>query len=627
MTLTVGDPDSLKLDVNNLLDTLCRSDSARHVRFLSLKGFLRAGDDFTRQAESVEMTTDQMSAIRESGIEEILGGEEPVFPFSGNHKLHKGRVIAPLSEEDVSWAPVVDLIKVLPGLKMLVYECSNQFPPSLLDAIHGHPLCKLKHLKFWLRSLLQDIPDPYEMALATSPSLCSIKVRCTWRDSNGDDDFNHEAVMELAAGLAPNLKEVRVVCFFPYIRAALQRRPRGTWRGLPGFIPNSGTGLLTSLSLLGRVNLCDPDVIRAWSQHTDFNHLQHLQLGGGYEDFFKGGLTTEAMEWIVENCTFPQLRTLRAYLDRDDDMVDRSNYSNVVISFFRVFEPLKQLLLTGGLDSKILDAILSKHGPTLQSLSLRPNEVWSFPSNGRIPEVPMVFEKKHLLQIQTQCPVLQKLSITVRRTQSDVIEAELYKTLGKIESLQVLFLTLDCSDWRVSRDITRMNEPSFDEFDRQLMWLENGENTLQAGHVREVFMNCAVNEKLARSIWNAICQAKAGKPLQSLKLWTTGGDTWGNGRSVGGIREVVDKLSRSWLIKRVNERDQSTSIVVKELGRQRRANCKEWWDSEYNPCSGTYRHRDKEEWPLARQIFHRIWAPRDDSKDWGEEWESLPLQV
>lgn len=629
VTLTVGHPDTLKLDVNNLLDTLSRTDSTRHVRYLSLEGFLRVGDDFIRQAESVPMTVDQMSAMTESGIEEILGGEEPVFPFSGNHNLNNGPVIERVSEEDLSWAPVVDLMKDLPGLKMLVYDCSNQFPPSLLDAIHGHPSCKLKHLTFWLRSLSQDVPDPYEMALATSPSLCSIKVRCAWRDSNGDDDFNHEAVMELAAGLAPNLKEVVVVYFVPYIRTVLQRRPRGTWRGLPGFVPNSSLGSLASLALLGSMDFGNANVVRAWSQHIDYNRLQNLELGGGYEDFFRGGLTVVAMEWLVENCSFSQLKSLRAFLNRNDNMVEQPNYSNVVASFFRAFEPLEQLLVTGGLDSNILDAILSKHGSTLQNLTLRPNEVWSFPSNGRIPEVPMVLEKKQLQQIQTQCPVLQKLSITVKRTKSDAVETELYKGLGKMESLQVLFLTLDCSDMRVSRDSTRINEPSFDDFDRQFMWETNGENVLQAGHVRETFMNCAVDEKLARSIWNTISQAKAGKPLTSLKLWTTGGDTWGNGRSVGGIRDVVDKLSRSWLIKRASEGGQSTAIDVKELGRQRRDHRKKWWDAEFNPSSDTYRHRGRgnEGWPPVRQIFHRIWAPRDNSEDWGEEWESLPLQA
>jgi hypothetical protein len=46
------------------------------------------------------------------------------------------------------------------------------------------------------------------MELATSPSLYRLDVVCAWRDSDGDDDFNLEAAMDLASGLAPNLKEV-----------------------------------------------------------------------------------------------------------------------------------------------------------------------------------------------------------------------------------------------------------------------------------------------------------------------------------------------------------------------------------------------------------------------------------
>lgn len=613
--LTVRDPKTLQHDVDTLIETLARTDSARHVRCLSMKGFLRLGVEVSGESSIEAGTMDDMAWFEETGVDEILDGEEPIFPTSGWHVSHGEAVIEESSEEDVAWAPVVSLIKRLPGLKTLVYDCRNQFPPSLLGGIHEHPQCRLKHLTFRLRSLLRDVPDAYEMALATSPSLYSVQVRCAWRDSNGDDDFNQEAMMELVAGLAPNLKEVVVVETKPYIRSAQRRRPRGPWRGLPGFAPGSGIGSLTSLSLLGSVDWWTPDVLRAWAKHTDFGALRHLALGGGHTLTSERGMCEVVMEWIVQNCRFPRLKTLRVHLGRDDMMVERPHYAGAAVAFFRIFEPLDELIVSGSLEPKILDAILSRHGPTLRKLSLRPSEGETSVANGRIrTEVPMVFEKEHLLQIQAQCPVLQELAIPVKRTKSNAVETEIYRTFGKMGHLQVLFLTLDCSDWRVSRDSTRRNEPSFDEIDREIYL---GLDFLQKGHIRECFMNCAVDETLARSVWDTICQVKVGKPLRSLKLWTDGGDQWGNGTSNGSIRPVVDKLSRSWLIERVIENNDDGTIAVKELGRRGREIRDQRWRAHYQA---------NEDSPI-RQIFHRIWAPKEGSKDWGEDWESLPLQV
>ncbi|KAJ4412493.1 hypothetical protein N0V82_008762 [Gnomoniopsis sp. IMI 355080] len=624
--LTVHDSASLQRDVDTLIEKLTHGDSARYVRCLNVKGFLRVGVELPSTSRYQTRTLDDMSYFEECGIDEILEGEEPMFPMGGLHYSHSEAIIERSSEEDMAWIPVVNLIKRLPGLTTLVYDCRNQFPPSLLDAVHEHPFCKLKHLTFRLRSLLRDVPDPYEMALATSPALYSVRVRCAWRDSNGDDDFNHEAMLELVAGLTPNLKEVVVHYASPYMRNVHYRRPRGTWRGLPGFVPGKCVGSLTSLSLLGSVDWWTTDVITGWAKHTDFGRLRHLDLGGGYDETFGPGMREEVMQWVVENCSFPRLKTLRAHLSRDDRMVERPDYADTAVAFFKLFEPLDEIIVCGALEAKILDAILTQHGPTLQKLSLRPTEISTSVSNGnKRMKIPMVFEKEHISQIQTQCPALQNLSISVKRTKSDAREAEIYKAFGKMEHLQVLFLTLDCSDYRVTRDSTRTDDPSFDEFDREFGW---GLGFLQLGHVRETYMNCAVDETLACSIWDTICRAKVGKPLQSLKLWTTGGDEWGNGTSNGGIRPVVDKLSRSWLLERVVGMEDM--ITVKELGRQRRERGEKDWNESSNPESDTYHRKGRKgekEWSLVRQIFHRVWPPKKDSKDWGEEWESLPLQI
>jgi hypothetical protein len=82
----------------------------------------------------------------------------------------------------------------------------------------------------------------------------------------------------------------------------------------------------------------------------------------------------------------------------------------------------------------------------------------------------MVFRKEHIMQIQTQCPALQDLAISVKRTKSDAREVEMYRSFSKLERLQILFLTLDCSNWQVTRDATTTEDPLFDEDDRKVYY-------------------------------------------------------------------------------------------------------------------------------------------------------------
>lgn len=636
--LAVGDARTLQRCVDALVKALSGAESAHHVRHLSVKGFLVAtieassgseveagtlnrsdGDDDDDSDEDDEDDDEPFdyTGVERDSVEEILGDQEPYLEgdFFNNEPIK----VSP--EEDMTWAPVVNLVKALPRLTELVYECRNQFPPSLLDALHRyHPYCKLHHRTFLLRSLRCGVPDPHEMAIATSPCLHSAKVRYAWRDSDGQDDYNEEAMQELVAGLAPNLKEVHMIhmAASPTARSIRRRSfPRAPWPGLPGFVSGCGLGSLTSLSLAGVIGP-GPGFLQAWRNHTDFSLLRHLTLGGGVGDYHVR-INDEAMRWIVQNCSFPRLKTLYVCLGRDDSRVEKPNYAMDAIAFLKAFEPLDELSVSGPLEPDIVDAILVRHGRTLRKLSLRPSES-EFCLGGDRPHIPMTFNKEHILQIQAQCPALQDLALSVKRTKSDVREVEMYRAFGKMEHLQFLFLTLDCSNWRVNRGAVA-DDPSFDEDDRRL-YTERYPR-LRRGHFREAFMNCAVDEALARSIWETICRAKVGKRLESLKLYTANGGRFGTGSSFNDTRDVVGNLSRSWLIER-GVRDDEDTVNVKELGRRsREAHDKRLtslYDRVYQGGSALPHHS-------TVHIFRRIWPAKEGSNDWRDDWASLPLQV
>jgi hypothetical protein len=196
---------------------------------------------------------------------------------------------------------------------------------------------------------------------------------------------------------------------------------------------------------------------------------------------------------------------------------------------------------------------------------------------------------------------------------SKASEADLYRCFGEIINLRTLSLILDCSNWRVTRDPTY--EPDFNEQDREpveaetRLWLKRGE-------LKATFINCAVDEALACSIWKTISQNKTGKPLERLKLWPTGAFEYGTGQSLPMTFTFIElNLTRSWLFER-DPRDDTEDFTVTELQRERRLALEEQFDMFF---SG--RRQDHGVW----EVFHSIWPSRDGSKDFRDDWSSFPL--
>jgi hypothetical protein len=122
------------------------------------------------------------------------------------------------------------------------------------------------------------------------------------------------------------------------------------------------------------------------------------------------------------------------------------------------------------------------------------------------------------------CILLQDLTLNFRRSQGDYKEASLYKDLGSIQNLQ--FITLDLhvdskfspNDNADDEDGTVWNPAFDDELDRRVPpELLDGPHQSEPcnGAMREQLINCAIDAKLARSIFYAI---SAGKPPSHISL-------------------------------------------------------------------------------------------------------------
>lgn len=637
--VSVNDCKALQNDVNlllkSLLSTVC-GDVTQYVRHLCLKGSLylmksdggevtmTATDDFDGTANH----EDRLQRFQLEGLDELLDENEPLLNTSLGEEDH---FVTP--EQDAAWIPVANLIKTLPNLAKLVYNCHNQFPPSLLNVLHSHrPQCRLYHHTFRLRSLRSkfDRLDPHELAVATSPCLYSVKLRCSPYNEDGEPDQNLQAIWELVAGLAPNLKEVSVI-YLPITEYQYSSRNQH-WQGLPGFARGQ-TGSLTLLSVTGRVPppVWLPDSLQKWASHTDFSSLRQLSLGGAYDQGTREsrhGLTTASLEFLARACSFPQLESLHILLMRrhhTSDNVDphaNANYINAATAFFDNLRPLRKLSVAGSILPEILNAILSHHGRTMVDLKLCPFEdIWARMTS-YIPYVPMTITKAHILQINDHCPGLESLSIYIKRTMSDKSEAELYTSLARIRPLQSLFLTLDCSNWRVRRDPDLEDEAWFDEDDKEKF--DGPWRALRRGHVRQSFINCAVDETLARSIWDVIATQKDGKRLLSLKLHTTGAMNFGMPGQVSRMADIVRHLSRSWLVERGVRDDDQDALHIRELGLEaRKARDKELQD-KFEAEVGA---QDYDKPHAGVQVFRRIWPEREAGRPWKDDWTSYSLQI
>lgn len=598
INITVDHPEALHHKIERISQVLSRTDSSHHVRRINIKGAL--------QLSVAETDKDnRKSWWEDDGLDEILDDEEWI-DYSGRHIVYNEGVIEQASDEDLAWVPVANLLSTIPYLADLIYDCKSQFPPCLLETLQKtHPHCRLHHLTFRFRTLARGGPCPYEMALATS--LYTVRVACASRDTEGEDDFNLEATMELAARLSPKLKEVEISSLQPILSHRYGRR-REAWRGLPGFTGKT-LGSLTSLSIKGLSALKSPTMLQTWAKHTDLSCLHHLTLGGSYV-WKKNGMNAETMAWLAQNHSFPNARTLDIYINRDDMYLDSPHYTEHAVSLFQAFGPLEELSVNGPLDSQILEAILNRHGQTLKKLSLHPfEEVYHNILGARdVRAIPLEFTKERLLQIQARCPALEVLALPINREKSSAGEVEIYKCFGQMRSLHSLFLTLNCANWRLGRDGNY--NPKFNEHDEKAIYSD--QPYLKRGHLKEIMINCAVDEKLARSIWDTISQNKDGRRLVRLKLWTSGGGEYGGGLFDSWVTDILNNISRSWLIES-QPRNHGEDIILKELGRQAR----EARDKRTNKRGDTE----------PKKIFEEIWPPKEGTESWHDDWSSLPLSV
>lgn len=531
--------------------------------------------------------------------------------------------VAKVYEVDHLWLPLVDLIRQLPALADLIYQCyPSQFPPCLLEALHQHlPKCRLHIDNFHLRSIDADPPiaDSHEFRIVTSPCLYSINTT-TDKKSIAAPSHHVKAVLRMVSGLAPNLKEVHLfrngrkrtwaewderAYFFP------------PWGNLP--IHTEGPRVIGSLSCLQLWSLSTikdraevkAGVLQDWSYYTDFSVLRTLRINNI--------VTQEALEYLVEiSQDFRSLETLVLNLGALESQyylfLNRTS-SRLAGELIGNLQGLRTLDIAGwsrGFDTN------TRWGPELRTLTLR-----SFRE-----ECPTV---RDIANIRERCPLLENLQIAICRTGGDANETALYRELSTFPRLKNLSLKMEpqfpgllC---QIGDDVDLPPLPAlpdFDEFDKEPF---PNSNYLK-GHVRRGFINGAMDATLAQDIFETISKVKESHNLVLLeKLSIIYEDVcdFTFKHKFRYLGKYGIPLFGAWQVERSSQTNSRHVLHVKKLDKldKNDIDLEEWQCESF--FQNAFPDADLADSAELELVFRRIWPEQWEGSDWRDDWHSIPL--
>jgi hypothetical protein len=515
-----------------------------------------------------------------------------------------------LLTDDAQWQKLNDFIQRFPALQEITWGCAEQIPCCVLKYLHTSlPQCRLHMRNFSLRSLVQppQIPiqiNSHELEIVTSPCLYSIAMQYDYMDDSGYANYNESAIMDMAAGLAPNLREIRLLrerCgSTPWLVAGL-RVPRHKWHRS---LISADTAQRAALQCLDSVTSMSFNSLKTWSTVTDFSVLRSLKV-----HYY---LTSSELRWLTDNCQFGSLDTLVISPDMDaggtlEDLADATE------SFLLSLPPLRELKLTGTYQQRTVHLILDHSGNVLRKLHLPRVDDDDEPTSVPKPSSPGFANLDFLAAIQQKCPVLEDLSLCMLRSQGDAREVAIYRGLGAISSLRKIHLSIYCSQpllWdeelvRAMNDSDSSTTPA-------------GED--KANEIDDALMDLAMDDPLARSIFRTISAAKPthAAPLECLTLRVDALKSHGGGlNSSSNLIHLLHYVGHSWICTGTLRDDRPHQCLLEE----------------YDPEDKLDRDWMEESGELAEIVdvkfasaLHRVW-PDIPSENWKNEWHSFPLQV
>jgi hypothetical protein len=593
-TITVLGRKKLKDDVDKWKSVLRRSQSFKHVRRLYIRGYMPEEHDDTGEVD-----------LAAEGVKDRFFMKD-----------HIDDPLASCATEAAAWQPLADLLELLIALASLNFRSSNQLPRVVLGVLHSKQRrhdCKLEMARFRLRSLHEDTIDPHEYALITSPCLSIIDVKCGEFDSQKRSDHNLQAILSVVErGLAPNLRELRIqgsAMSWPRFRTS-PPPPELPWKGF-GFDEDSllkdrsnKKGCISTLSL----SYLTSTQMKPLTDHLDFYKIRRLVIQSSLMEH-----SSQTIPWL-QSLTLNKLHHLRSLDLNIYCMSPDEGYYQAFDSFFQSLRPrLRDLRISAHLRPKSIHDILRRHGASLLHLCLNLS-----PSK-------QALGMDNVRQIHKYCHALERLEIPIQRTQGDAEEVKIYRILGSLPKLARLSITLKSIDIspNLNNNLLESVSTNFNTFEQQPFLIGGQPMTPPRlnGDIRNSFINRAVDETLARSIYDVLSSTKQPgcKPIESLTLHHDYVSFLRReeGDHVQYPSAVEEYLNTTWLLRREtchNEQTCSTETKVDVrsgdwLGR-----------TDRKKLLPTTLHPDLE------AVFRSVWPRREnDTGNWKEDWHSFPL--
>jgi hypothetical protein len=149
---------------------------------------------------------------------------------------------------------------------------------------------------------------------------------------------------------------------------------------------------------------------------------------------------------------------------------------------------------------------------------------------------------------------------------------------------------------------------------------EEEDQKAMAVAIRQVFVNAAVDERLAQSIFQLMFAAhtsiKLSLPpkLNCIRLRVGRAPALNGQMMDGDFKGILDWIGRSWICRRDPRDTRQSDVVIEEVGHDTRLS------------NGKRLEDDMDEFPMNEEyvdIWKALWP--DTRAGWKVEWQSIPL--
>ena len=513
-------------------------------------------------------------------------------------------------EEEAAWSVLSNFMHQLTTLTDIYFNCSRPPPRCILELVQRLKTRPNIHLSsFWFRDFLRDSDGIMELPILLSSQLRSIRARSCGYTSEGVEDYTHEGILCLANGLNSGLRDLSLLTDLEgtpqgMAGAVSHRTERAPWKGFQdaNAMATKQAAELASFELGGNgpVYL---ELLKASFERCNMSNLTLLKL--------RVPTTHKGLGWLAGNVSLPCLKTLVLGVDhsRLQDL-EWGDY-DLASTFLDSVPPLVGLRFVSDIDPATFEVLLKRHGPSLRRLWFPPPQTDS----------KIIFDASQVADISQYCRRLEDLALSIPRSMGDAKEVQMYRGLGTLPRLQTLSLALDCEDVSLVLQAPGFGPtsilPSFDDFDQEFSETFAAQRAgygrrPRKGHIRLAMLNAAIDEDLARSIFDTISDAKPEGdrtlPFERLELAPF------RGAYTEEASEVIDVVSQWWLVERDQRADHRHHIIA--TGNRFFEDLTE----EYGPPAGLD--------PGIESVFRKIWPGNPDkASDWTLDWTSLPLAL